>query len=170
MFVLIFFSLKYKSVVNIWRPDFLARIFGNICWLFCYLLFVSNFRRETVVCSHLCMLYYIIHTLTINSLLVHACFTCIYWLHMTVFKWADLFPRTKGVWFFKVNCSIGTIYQTFAPAHNICLLKFGVCQVFSWGVKAFNVFQVYQYFTIYRRYIFLKFEYFSWISCATLWN
>jgi hypothetical protein len=30
----------------------------------------------------------------------------------------------------------------------------------SYGYTAFNIFQVHQYFTIYRRYFFLKFEYF----------
>ena len=33
----------------------------------------------------------------------------------------------------------------------------------------FNIFQVYQYFTIYRQYFFLKFEHFSLIFYATLW-
>ena len=35
---------------------------------------------------------------------------------------------------------------------------------------AFNIFQVYQYFTIYRRYFLLKFEQFSWISYTTLFK
>jgi hypothetical protein len=30
------------------------------------------------------------------------------------------------------------------------------------------MFQMYQYFTIYRWYLLLKFEHFSWISCTTL--
>jgi hypothetical protein len=34
--------------------------------------------------------------------------------------------------------------------------------------KAFNIFQVYQYFTTYRQYFLLKFEKFSWISYTTL--
>ena len=36
--------------------------------------------------------------------------------------------------------------------------------------KAFNIFQVYQYFTIYRQYFLLKFEQFSWISYTTLFK
>jgi len=35
---------------------------------------------------------------------------------------------------------------------------------------AFNIFQVYQYFTIYRWYFFFNLEQFSWISCATLFK
>ena len=37
-----------------------------------------------------------------------------------------------------------------------------------WYGRAFNIFQVYQYFTIYRGYFLLKLEQFSWISCTTL--
>ena len=33
-------------------------------------------------------------------------------------------------------------------------------------VRAFNVVQVYQYFTIYRWYLLLKFEHISWMSCT----
>ena len=36
--------------------------------------------------------------------------------------------------------------------------------------RAFNIFQVYQYFTIYKQYFLLKFEQFSWISCTTLFK
>ena len=34
--------------------------------------------------------------------------------------------------------------------------------------RAFNIFQVYQYFTIYRWYFLLKFEQYLWISYTTL--
>ena len=30
-------------------------------------------------------------------------------------------------------------------------------------IKAFNIFQVYQYFSIYRQYFFIKYEHFAWI-------
>jgi hypothetical protein len=35
---------------------------------------------------------------------------------------------------------------------------------------AFNIFQVYQYFTIYRRYFVLKFEYFHILSYTTIFK
>jgi hypothetical protein len=37
-------------------------------------------------------------------------------------------------------------------------------------IMAFNIFQVYQYFTIYRRCLLFKFEQFSWISYTTLFT
>jgi hypothetical protein len=36
--------------------------------------------------------------------------------------------------------------------------------------RDFNIFQVYQYFIIYRRYFLLKFEQFSWITYTTLFK
>ena len=36
--------------------------------------------------------------------------------------------------------------------------------------RAFNIFQVYQYFTIYRWYLFIKFWTISWISYTTLFK
>jgi hypothetical protein len=38
------------------------------------------------------------------------------------------------------------------------------------GFRAFNIFQVYQYFAIYRWYFLSKFEQFSWISHRTLFK
>ena len=34
----------------------------------------------------------------------------------------------------------------------------------QYDIRAFNIFHVYQYFTIYRQYFLLKFEQYSWIS------
>jgi hypothetical protein len=36
--------------------------------------------------------------------------------------------------------------------------------------QGFNFFQMYQYFTIYRQYFFLKNEHFSWISYTTFFE
>jgi hypothetical protein len=36
--------------------------------------------------------------------------------------------------------------------------------------RAFNIFQVYQYFTIYKLYFLLKCERFSWMSYTTLFE
>jgi hypothetical protein len=59
-------------------------------------------------------------------------------------------------------------------SHQLCLEFFFLCSVktrgdcsFCWN-RSFNIFQVYQYFTIYRRCFFLKFEHFAWISYLKL--
>ena len=47
-----------------------------------------------------------------------------------------------------------------------------ICNHFIFNAKPmdFNIFQVYQYFIIYRRYFSLKFEKFSWILYATFFE
>ena len=48
-----------------------------------------------------------------------------------------------------------------------CFKLIQIILIFSENIlRAFNIFQVYQYFTIYRWCFFLKFEHFSWISNA----
>ena len=46
------------------------------------------------------------------------------------------------------------------------LAAFNASDVVS-SVSTINIFQVYQYFTIYRQYFLLKFEQYSWISYTT---
>ena len=62
----------------------------------------------------------------------------------------------------------------FCFFENICMIYWNIIKIDCFRIcyllmsKNFNIFQVYQYFTIYRRFILLKFEKISWISYKTL--
>jgi hypothetical protein len=64
-----------------------------------------------------------------------------------------LLNRGKRVWFENYHCHTVAIYTHYLHI-----------------VRAFIIFQVYQYFTVYRRYFWLKFEQISLISYTTLFK
>jgi hypothetical protein len=77
---------------------------------------------------------------------------------------------------------MGKYWNIFSETTNPCTFNHWLlitCLLFKdhlstvWNqscCKAFNIFQVYQYFIIYRQYFFLKFGHFSWLSYAAVFE
>jgi hypothetical protein len=80
-------------------------------------------------------------------------------------SWGHLCPMNTIFYFFiliinhKTKVNIGLLFMG-KDIQYFSSLSLGKCFI-SANPKAFNIFQVYQYFTIYRQYILLKFEQFS---------
>ena len=114
------------------------------------------------------MNYWFVCIADLRMLLVNYWFVCI----------ADLRMLYVNYWFvciadlrmLLVNCWVADIVMINTCYHYATEFNRNIkVTLFKkyWCNRAFNIFQVYQYFTLYRGYFLFKFEQFSWISYTT---
>ena len=99
------------------------------------------------------------------------------WKYMVILKY---YLVCVGVWtcFFFLCCwyNKSSFFNFYKGYVDLLVIKYFIHDlrifllIFMHYDQDFNIFQVYQYFTIYRQYFLLKFEQFAWISYTTLFK